>query len=153
MSESAPAAPASPAPAAPPAKKPASAGFTFTDGGCRTEVRVGGLLVLGAVFLWLWLGPQWATRLYLVGAPLLVIGIPWQVFESRRGRPGYPWKLGIAFTVFAALMYPDLRYRDDVGSTVQVQTVVPLLGLAGLWIVAWWPVAILARRAHLRETT
>jgi hypothetical protein len=140
------------APSAAPAKPAGGSGFTFTDGGCRTEVRIGGLLVLGAVFLWLWLGPQWATRLYLVGAPLLLIGIPWQAFDARKGRPGYPWKLGIAFAVFAACMYPDLRYRDDIPGVVQVQTVVPLLGAAGVWILAWWPVAMLLRRAHLRES-
>jgi hypothetical protein len=152
MTDAAPTASATaPAPVAP-AKSPGGSGFTFTDGGCRTEVRLGGLLVLGAVFLWLWLGPQWATRLYLVGAPLLAIGIPWQAFDARKGRPGYPWKLGIAFAVFAACMYPDLRYRDDVPGDIHVQTVVPLLGVAGAWILAWWPVAVMLRRTHLRET-
>jgi len=139
-----------PEPAAPPPAR--SGGFTFTDGGCRTEVRIGGLLVLGAVFLWLWLGPQWATRLYLVGAPLLLVGIPWQVLQARQGRPGYPWKLGLAFTLFAAAMWPDLRYRDDIPGAVDVQTIVPLLGLAGLWILLWWPVAVLRARAFRRES-
>ena len=156
--------------------------FTFTDAGCRSEVRLGALLVLAAVFLWLWLGPQKAGMLYLVGMPLLLVGIPLQAFQARSGRPGFPWKLGLAFTIGAALMWPDLRYRDieaiDPGThgsppmlgsldisylwsglryreawngPMQVQTVVPLLLAAGVWIVAWWPLAARNRRLALKE--
>ena len=48
--------------------------LTFTDDGCRTELRIGALLVLVAVFVWLWLGPDIASRLALVGLPLLLVG-------------------------------------------------------------------------------
>ncbi|MBA2479811.1 MAG: hypothetical protein H0V44_04040 [Planctomycetes bacterium] len=134
---------ASPAPASPSAvpAKQAKPGFTFTDPGCRTEVRVGALLILAAVFLWLWLGPQTSSRLYLVGAPLLLIGIPLQAFQAASGRPGYPWKLGLAFAILATLMWPDLRYQETLEGKVHVQPVVPLLLAAGLWILVWWPVA------------
>lgn len=139
----APAPSSAPAGAAAPAgeRKAEKPGFTFTDPGCRTEVRVGALLVLAAVFLWLWLGPQTAGRLYLIGAPLLLVGIPLQALQARGGRPGFPWKLGIAFTVGALAMWPDLRWRETVDGAVQVQTVVPLLLAAGIWILVWWPVA------------
>ena len=129
------------APAAEPAKSQASA-FCFTDPGCRTEVRLGALIILGAVFLWLFFGPTFCSRLYLVGAPLLLIGIPIQAIQARRdGRPGYPWKLGLALTIGGALMWPDLRYREIVGGPVHVQEIAPLLLAAGAWIMAWWPVA------------
>ncbi|MBA3710264.1 MAG: hypothetical protein H0W83_15745 [Planctomycetes bacterium] len=128
--------------------KEAKPGFTFTDPGCRTEIRVGALLVLAAVFLWLWLGPETSGRLYLVGAPLLLIGVPLQAFQAMRGRPGFPWKLGIAFALLGGLMWPDLRYRESVDGPIHVQPVVPLLLGAGLWILAWWPISrIAARRA------
>lgn len=130
--------------AVPPAKPAASAAsaFCFTDPGCRTEVRLGALIILGAVFLWLFFGPTFCSRLYLVGAPLLLIGIPIQALQARRdGRPGYPWKVGLALTVGGALMWPDLRYREIIGGPVHVQEIAPLLLAAGVWIMAWWPVA------------
>lgn len=131
--------PATPAPASEPA--PASA-FCFTDPGCRTEVRLGALIILAAVFLWLFFGPTVCSRLYLLGAPLLFIGIPIQALQARRaGRPGYPWKLGLALTIGGALMWPDLRYREEIGGPVYVQEIAPLLLAAGVWIMAWWPVA------------
>jgi hypothetical protein len=120
----------------------ASAGFCFTDPGCRTEVRLGALIILAAVFLWLWLGPTASSRLYLIGAPLLFIGIPIQAIQARKyGRPGYPWKLGLVMAIGGGLMWPDLRYREAVTGPVYVQEVAPLLLAAGLWIVAWWPYA------------
>lgn len=129
-------------PAAQQQKQPASAGFAFTDPGCRTDVRLGALLILAAVFLWLWLGPTTASRLYLFGAPLLLWGVPWQALQARReGRPGFPWKLGLAMAIGGAVMWPDLRYREAPGGPVYVQEVAPLLLAAGLWILAWWPVA------------
>lgn len=135
-----PPAPAAPAPPEP-AKAQASA-FCFTDPGCRTEVRLGALIILAAVFLWLFLGPTVCSRLYLIGAPLLLVGIPIQALQARRdGRPGYPWKLGLALTIGGALMWPDLRYRETIGGPVYVQEIAPLLLAAGVWIMAWWPVA------------
>lgn len=128
-------------PPATPAAAAASA-FCFTDPGCRTEVRLGALIILAAVFLWLFFGPTVCSRLYLLGAPLLLIGIPIQALQARRdGRPGYPWKVGLALTIGGALMWPDLRYRETIGGPVYVQEIAPLLLAAGLWIMAWWPVA------------
>ena len=124
-------------------------GFVFTDPGCRTEVRVGALLVLAAVFLWLWWGPQNSSRLYLVGAPLLLVGIPIQAIQRRAGRPGYPWKLGLALAIGGCAMWPDLRYQevvDGVQRVTSVQPVAPLLAFAGLWILLWWPIAVLGAR-------
>ncbi len=131
----------------PDAKTEPKPGFTFTDPGCRTEVRLGALLVLAAVFLWLWLGPETSSRLYMVGAPLLLIGIPIQAIQGRKGRPGYPWKIGLAFAIGGALMWPDLRYRESIeaarhfANLLPVQPVAPLLLGAGVWILAWWPYA------------
>jgi uncharacterized membrane protein HdeD (DUF308 family) len=122
-----------------PAAKP---GFAFTTDGCRTDVRLGALLILMAVFLWLWLGPSWSSKLYLVGAPLLLWGVPMQALQARReGRPGYPWRLGLALGIGGALMWPDLTYRERYDAPLQVQPVAPLLAFAGAWILAWWPVA------------
>jgi hypothetical protein len=126
---------------APPAAPKGGGAFCFTDPGCRTEVRLGALIILGAVFLWLFFGPTFCSRLYMVGAPLLLIGIPIQALQSRQGRPGYPWKLGLAITLGGAFMWPDLRYREVIGGPVHVQEIAPLLLAAGVWILAWWPVA------------
>ena len=135
----------SPSAAAPQDASPIAAergsAFCFTDPGCRTEVRLGALIILGAVFLWLFFGPTFCSRLYMVGAPLLLIGIPIQALQSRQGRPGYPWKLGLAITIGGSLMWPDLRYREVIGGPVHVQEIAPLLLAAGLWILVWWPVA------------
>lgn len=135
------AAPAAPQPAASATSDAASA-FCFTDPGCRTEVRLGALIILAAVFLWLFFGPTVCSRLYLIGAPLLFIGIPIQAIQARRdGRPGYPWKLGLALTIGGGLMWPDLRYRENIGGAVYVQEIAPLLLAAGVWILLWWPLA------------
>jgi hypothetical protein len=139
------------APSAP--TMPVASGFAFTDAGCRTEVRLGGLLVLAAVFLWLFLGPAMCGRIFLVGAPLLLVGIPLQAWQGRtQGRPGYPWKLGVAFALMGAVMVlghwlglPDLCYRERVGGPLLVQPIGWLLAAAGIWILAWWPVARSAR--------
>lgn len=144
MTDIAVAAPAS-SPVPPPAAAPAKAGWAFTDPGCRTDVRVGALLVLVAVFLWLWFGPTTSARIYLAGCPFLLWGIPWQAIQARAGRPGYPWKLGLAMAVLGGAMWPDLRYREVPGGPIEVQIIAPLLLAAGLWIVAWWPVAVLGR--------
>lgn len=128
-------------PSAPPSALASGGAFCFTDPGCRTEVRLGALIILGAVFLWLFFGPTFCSRLYLIGAPLLLIGIPIQAFQGRAGRPGYPWKLGLAIALGGAFMWPDLRYREVIGGPVHVQEIAPLLLAAGAWILAWWPVA------------
>jgi len=121
---------------------PSKPGFAFTTDGCRTDVRVGALLVLMAVFLWLWLGPGTSSKLYLIGAPLLLVGVPMQAIQARRhGRPGYPWRLGLALGLGGALMWPDLLYRERFDAALQVQPVAPLLVAAGAWILLWWPIA------------
>ena len=134
-----PTAPSEPAPSEP--AKPAKTGFAFTTDGCRSDVRFGALLVLVAIFVWLWLGPVVSSRLYLLGAPFLLWGIPMQALEARRdGRPGYPWKLGLAMAVGGALMWPDLVYRERFDGPLFWQPIAPLLVAAGVWILAWWPV-------------
>lgn len=134
--------PAAPDAAAAPAQPAPATAFCFTDPGCRTEVRLGALIILGAVFLWLFFGPTTCSRLYLLGAPLLLVGIPIQAFQAwRDGRPGYPWKLGLALTLGGAFMWPDLRYRESISGPVHVQEIAPLLLAAGVWILAWWPLA------------
>ena len=142
-----PSATAEPSPSATPAAPTPASGFLFTEPGCRSDIRLGALLVLMAVFLWLWWGPTTSSRIYLVGAPLLLWGVPWQAWEARRhGRPGYPWKLGIALTVAGLVMgwgsfigLPDLRYRESILVGWQTQPVGPLLAIAGAWILLWWP--------------
>lgn len=133
-----------PAASAPPTgdATPPKPGFAFTTDGCRSDVRLGALLILMAVFLWLWLGPATSSKLYLVGAPLLLFGIPMQAIQARRdGRPGYPWKLGLALGIGGALMWPDLMFRERYDAPLQVQPVAPLLTAAGAWILIWWPLA------------
>ena len=113
---------------------------TVTDPGCRTDVRLGGLLVMGSVFLWLFAGPSLSAKGLLLGAALLLWGVPAQALQARRGRQGYPWKMGLAFTVLGLAMIPDLRYREEPGGPLGVQIMAPALAIAGLWILAWWPV-------------
>lgn len=138
MTELAPEMPAA-APAAPTPKKP---GFAFTDPGCRSDVRVGSLLVLAALFLWLWFGPQTSARIFLAGIPLLLWGIPWQAIQGwRQRRPGYPWKLGLAMTAMGIATWVDLRFRETPTAAIQVQIIAPLLTGAGAWILLWWPVS------------
>ena len=115
--------------------------FAFTGPGCRTDVRLGALLVLGAVFLWLWFGPTNSARIFLCGAPLLLWGIPLQALQARRGRPGYPWKLGLALTALAIPMCWDLRFREVPEGALHVQIIAPLLLATGAWILLWWPVS------------
>lgn len=123
-------------------EKPDKQGFTFTEPGCRTEVRLGTLLVLGSVFLWLWLGPAISSLLYFIGLPLILVGAPLQAWQARRhARPGYPLKLAIVLTVGGAAMWPDLTYREVVGGPLHVQPVAPMLLVAGAWMLAWWPLA------------
>ncbi len=141
------AAPADTAAPVPP-KKP---GFAFTDPGCRSDVRIGALLILAAVFLWLWFGPATSAKIFLAGAPLILWGIPWQAFQARSGRPGYPWKLGLAMTALALPMCWDLRFREEPGAALQVQIIAPLLLGTGVWILLWWPVSRFNSRLFSRS--
>ena len=132
-------------PAVPPSDKP---GWAFTDPGCRTDVRVGALLILASVFLWLWFGPSTSAKIYLAGCPFLLWGIPWQAIQAKSGRPGYPWKLGLAMALLGGAMWPDLRYREVPGGPIGVQIIAPLLLGSGLWILLWWPVAVWGKRQY-----
>jgi len=135
MTESVP--PVTPAPA-----KPVTAGFTFTDDGCRTEIRLGALLVLAGMFLWLFAGPNLSNYINLVGVVLLLIGVPLQARDARRiARPGYPWKLGLILAVLGVLMWKDLLYRERYDGPLGVQPMAPIFLAVGVWILAWWPVA------------
>jgi len=134
--------PADTKPAKPPPAPPwYHDGFAFTDAGCRTEVRVGVLIVLAAVFLWLFAGPVFSSRLFLfAGLPLLLWGVPVQAMQGRRGRPGYPLKLGLILAIGGALMWPEMRWREHVGGPIEVQSVAWLPLGTGLWILLWWPI-------------
>lgn len=119
--------------------KKESTPFTFTDPGCRSEVRLGILIVLAAVFLWLWLGPANSALLYLCGVPLLVVGIPLQAWQARHAsRPGYPLKMGVILALGGAFMSVDSLYREYVDGPLGVQPMGPLLLLPGLWIIAFY---------------
>ena len=133
---------AAPAPEQPVAEAPKKKGFAFTDPGCRTDVRVGALLILAALFLWLWFGPATSAKILIAGSPLLLWGVPWQAIQAwRQGRPGYPWKLGIAMTLMGVFTWMDLRFREVPGGEIHVQVIAPLLTAAGVWILLWWPVS------------
>jgi hypothetical protein len=125
---------------------PPSAGFTFTDDGCRTELRLGALLLMAGVFLWAFLGPQKSSWLVIAGIPLLLIGVPVQAIQARQGRPGFPWKVGLSFAALGLAMCYDLRYREDAGGPLHIQPVAFYLLVAGLWILAWWPLAAAWKR-------
>lgn len=142
MSETtAPTAPA-PEPAKAKEAKEKKPGFAFTRDGCRTDVRVGALLVLGSVFLWLWLGPTIASKFAIVGLPFVLWGVPMQAIQARRdGRPGYPWRLGLTLAIGGALMWPDLLYREKTGGPLLIPPTAPLLVGVGAWILLWWPLA------------
>ncbi len=127
-----------------PSRRPA---FTFTDGGCRWELRLGALLSLAACFLWQWLGAEYAGYLLMAGLPLVALGVPIQAWQSRSGRPGYPLKLGLILAVMGAIMSYDLRYREVVDDGLAVQVAGPVLLAVGLYVLALWPLARFGRRS------
>ena len=122
--------------------------FAFTEDGCRTEVRLGGLLVAASTFLWLFAGPDLCSKFYLVGAALLLVGIPIQAIQGRGGRPGYPWKMGLAMAVLGGAMLLDQRFREAPGGPIHVQDVSWMVAVPGVWILLWWPIS---RRAAAPE--
>ncbi len=131
----------------PSAPAPAKISFAFTDAGCRTEIRVGALLVLVGVFMWGWLGPAWASPLAWLGVPLVLVGVVLQIRDGHRlGRPGYPWKLGIAMGIFGLIMASDLTYRERFDGPLAVQLTAILLVIPGVWMLAGWPMYRLLRR-------
>lgn len=141
-----------PAPAQPPAPPaPPKPGFKFTVPGCRTELRLGAFLVLAGTFLWNFVGPTWAMRLVLVGAPLLLVGTVLQALAARRGVDAMPWKLALAMAVLGGAMCWDFRYRELPGGPLAVVLVGPALLGAGAWILLWsLPNAFWLRR-HARD--
>lgn len=122
--------------------KPPKPGFAFTDPGCRTEIRLGALMVLVGVFLWGWMGPTWASPIAYLGLPLVLIGVPLQIRDHRRdGRPGYPWKLGLALGLGGLLMSFDLVYRERYDEALKLPLTTILLLIPGAVILAGWPFA------------
>ena len=120
-------------------KKPKKDPFCFTDPGCRTELRLGALLTVGPVFLWMWLKPDVAVCFLVLGLPLLWAGVVFQALQARKQqRPGYPWKLGIAFALLGGLMIPDQISQVIPGGALHLQIQAPALCLSGLWILGWW---------------
>jgi hypothetical protein len=126
---------------------PHRAWLQFTLPGCRTELRLGALLVLAGAFLWNFAGPALAMKLAILGLPLLAVGAALQaLLSARRGIDAYPWKLAVAMLILGVPMCWDVRYRDVPGEAVQLLLVGPILALAGAWLALWWPVDLISRR-------
>ncbi len=123
----------------------------FTLPGCRTELRLGALLVLSGTFLWNFAGPSLAVKLAVVGLPLLIVGATLQaMISAKQGIDAYPWKLAVAMLILGLPMTFDFRYRDAPGEAVQYVLVGPILAVAGAWLALWWPVsAFNLRRARV----
>jgi hypothetical protein len=106
--------------------------WTITEDGCRTEVRLGLLLSMAGVFVWLWQGPGMAVRLYFPGLILLLLGLFLQVRDAQRlGRPGYPTKAGFLLFVGGLLLAFDVMYRESVGGPLRVQPIAPMVATVG----------------------
>lgn len=123
--------------------------WSFTQDGCRSEIRLGALLVLAAVFVWL-MFPLVAGKLVAIGVPLILVGTLLQTRDAGRGRPGYPVRLAVILTIYGAFATIDLSYRESVGGPLQFQPTALLLLLAGLWLLAFWPIA--RKRLHTATT-
>ena len=121
---------------------PRKAWLVFTEPGCRTELRVGALLVLAGTFLWNFAGPALAMKLAVLGLPLLAIGTVLQV----RTPAAFPWRMGLAMLLLGGAMCWDFRYRDAPGTPVSMLLIGPILASAGAWLLLWWPVALVIRR-------
>ncbi len=125
-----------------PQPAPRRSWLQFTMPGCRTELRLGALLVLAGSFLWNFAGPALAMKLAVVGLPLLIIGAALQaVVTSRQGIDAYPWKLAVAMLVLGLPMCWDFRFRDAPGGPIHILLVGPILAVAGAWLALWWPVS------------
>jgi len=124
----------------------------FTLPGCRTELRLGALLVLAGTFLWNFVGPAVAIKIAILGLPLVLVGAITQTLAARRGVDAYPWKMAVAMLALGVPMCFDFRYRDAPGDTVHILLVGPFLAASGAWLAIWWPIsAILLRRARAQE--
>ena len=119
--------------------------LVFTEPGCRTELRVGALLVLAGTFLWNFVGPAMAIKIAIVGLPLVLVGTVLQALGVGT-KQGFPWKLGLSMLILGGAMCYDFRYRDVPGGPIAIVLVGPLLASAGVWITAWWPVAVITQR-------
>jgi hypothetical protein len=132
------------APETPPTEEPAKPRrplLTFTDPGCRWELRLGLLLVLAASFLWAWLGPMWAKDVLIIGVPLVLVGAILQAWQARSGRPGYPLKLALFLVAIGVVMCFDLSYRESVGDRWRVAPPPAIIAGTGLWLLLLYPVA------------
>lgn len=137
-----------------PTTAPASARrglLQFTLPGCRTELRIGALLVLAGTFLWNFAGPTLAIRIAVLGLPLLAAGAVLQALQARRTPESYPWKLAVAMLVLGLPMCWDFRFRDAPGEPVQMLLVGPILAASGAWLALWWAVAALRARTPVAE--
>lgn len=123
--------------------------IVFTDDGCRSEIRLGALLILAAVFFPLFFGPALCVKIGLVGLLLVLIGVPLQALEGRgKARPGYPWKLALAFVAGGLFMVWDLLWREQISDPIRLQELPMLCVIAGIWMLAWWPVSRPAGQAQ-----
>lgn len=141
-----------PAPQSPPAPEAQRRPWLqFTLPGCRTELRLGALLVLAGTFLWNFAGPSLAMKLAVIGLPLLIVGAALQaLLSARQGVDAYPWKLAVAMLILGVPMCFDFRYRDAPGADLQMLLVGPILAVAGGWLALWWPVSVMnLRRARM----
>ncbi len=137
-----------------PTTAPASARrglLQFTFPGCRTELRLGALLVLAGTFLWNFAGPTLAIRIAVLGLPLLAVGAVLQALQANRAAGSYPWKLAVAMLVLGLPMCWDFRFRDAPGEPMQLLLVGPILAASGAWLALWWAVAALRARTPTAE--
>jgi hypothetical protein len=136
-----------------PAKPPSKPWFTWTDYGCRWEVRLGFFLITGYALLVDFLGEMFSlagmAKLALVGLALL-IGIPIQAHQGRtQGRPGYPLLMGLVLTVLGAFLVYDLRSRTGPFDPLELRPAAVIILGAGLWVLAWWPYCRFGRRQEV----
>ena len=121
-------------------KKPKKPSWTFTDDGCRWEVRLSLLVMLAAVFLWLFLSPPRSAPLYFIALPVFMVGVVIQAIQGRKqGRPGYPLKIGVILTAIGLLSIPGALYRETVDGPLGIQPMVLLMLFPGIWILGCWP--------------
>lgn len=137
----------SPAQTAPAPSAPRKPWLQFTHPGCRTELRVGALLVLAGTFLWNFAGPSLAVKLAIIGMPFLIVGT---IIQALRGTHGYPWRLALAMLILGLPMCWDFRYRDEPGGPLHLLLIGPILAVAGAWLLLWWPLA--ARNQRRAQT-
>lgn len=104
--------------------------------------------MVACVFLWQFLpgitngGMSICAFGWLIGALLIGVGAPIQAWQARTaGRPGFPWKLGLALVFFGGFMLWDLRYREVPSGPLILHQTALMMVSPGLWILLWWPLA------------